>query len=75
MMPVDVVILEVLSESDLELTPNNVARNADYDNDYVRQRLKVLLDEGFVSQSSGAGDPFYEITDAGRDYLREQEEG
>lgn len=61
--------LEILADSDLWLTPNNIARNAGYKAGTIRNEIPGLLDEDLIESDKQPGDPFYRITDDGRAYL------
>lgn len=63
-------ILSLLGGSQkLELTPNNTARNIDYNNEYVSTRSKELAEHQLVERDVTSSDPFYSITDFGKKYL------
>lgn len=71
----DDAILELLDETDMVLTPKVMAFEIDYDYSYLRQRLGVLKEHGFVTHPSETPSGVtrsgvYEITPLGRRYLR-----
>lgn len=70
MKPVDHAILSLLGGTQkLELTPNNIARNIGYNNEYVSKRCKVLASHQLLTRDVTTSDPFYSITDLGEQYL------
>lgn len=68
-MPVDVEILKLLDEHALELQPSNIARNIDYDGNYVRQRCNTMHADGLLTKDAVGSNPFYAITTEGRKVL------
>lgn len=63
-------VLGFLDEkSPIQMTPNNIAQNIGYNSEYTGQACRELESEGYLHRLSDSGDPFYEITDQGRDYL------
>lgn len=73
MKPVDHAILTLLGGAQrLELTPNNIARNIGYNNEYVSKRCKLLADHDLINRDDSASDPFYSITDRGDLYLADE---
>lgn len=70
MRAADHAILTVLGGTQrLELTPNNVARNIGYNNEYVAKRCKEMAGRGLLRRDDVDSDPFYAITDLGQRYL------
>lgn len=71
MAPTDVqrAVLRLLAENELQLTPNNIARNTGYSAGYVRKQCVSLAEEGYLDRDDDGTNPFYEITRAGRTYL------
>lgn len=70
----DDAILELLSESDMVLTPKVMAFEIDYDYTYLRQRLGVLKRHGLIEHpietpSGVSRSGVYEITRLGQRYL------
>ncbi|EMA31456.1 MULTISPECIES: hypothetical protein [Haloarcula] len=70
MKHVEKAILQFLSEHGIWITPNNIAKNTGYGRSYVKQEYRDLLDDGYIESANQPGDPFYRITDAGREYLK-----
>jgi DNA-binding IclR family transcriptional regulator len=62
-------VLGLLAESDLQLTPNNIARNTDYSAGYVRKQCIELVTSGHLARDDDGTNPFYEITSTGRAHL------
>lgn len=75
--PTDVerAVLRLLAESDLQLTPNNIARNTGYSAGYVRKQCLQLSEGGYLERDDEGTNPFYAITEPGREYLEEGREG
>lgn len=70
MKPVDHAILSLLGGSQhLKLTPNNIAQNIGYNNEYVSKRCKELAAHQLVERDGSTSDPFYAITERGEQYL------
>lgn len=70
MKAVDHAILSLLGGSQkLELTPNNIARNIGYNNEYVGKRCRLLAENGLLNRETYDSDPFYSITERGEEYL------
>ncbi|RDZ65355.1 phage repressor protein [Haloferax sp. Atlit-12N] len=63
--PVDYEILMFYDEHDVGVTAKSLAYNIDYNRKYVNQRVRVLEDAGFFTNTNG----IYELTDFGRDFL------
>ncbi|MGB9931126.1 helix-turn-helix domain-containing protein [Haloarcula amylolytica] len=59
-------LLDLLDESDLELSPAVLAKNLDYSRSWVSRRLSKLVDAELVAVDDGS---YYSITQRGRDYL------
>lgn len=66
MNPSDDVILEILSDADLILSPAVIAINSDYSRHEVNRRLSNLADVGLVTRVKRG---YYEISDQGEAYL------
>lgn len=71
MMPIDDVILEVLSSSGLILTPAVIAFNIDYSREEVNRRLSRLETEGLVKRVERGK---YRLTDHGERYIGSENE-
>lgn len=70
MKAVDHAILSLLGGSQkLELTPNNIAQNIGYNNEYVGKRCKLLAEHGLLNRETYDSDPFYSVTERGEEYL------
>lgn len=69
MKDVEKAILRFLNVHDIWMTPNNIAKNTGYSRGYIQQECRSLLDNGHIESDDQPGDPFYRITDAGREYL------
>ncbi|MDG5775945.1 helix-turn-helix domain-containing protein [Haloarculaceae archaeon H-GB2-1] len=65
-LPIDDRILEILSETDLTLSPAVIAENIDKSRHEVNRRLSVLVDAGLADRVKRG---YYEITDDGRQYV------
>lgn len=70
----DDAILELLDETGMALTPKVIAFQVDYDYTYLRQRLRVLEDNGVVAHPDDTPEGVsetgvYEITPLGRRFL------
>ena len=64
----DTYILDFMSDcrrGDAILTPRTIARNINYDREYVGKRLRQLEGRGLV-ESVDDGQGFYRLTDLGR---------
>ena len=72
MKDVEKSILQFLREHDIWLTPNNIAKNTGYSRGYVQQECRSLLGDGYIESADQPGDPFYRITDGGREYLESE---
>lgn len=72
---VEIRILELLEDSGLSLTPANIAYNLGYSTGYIRKQCNQLSDSGYLSKDAEGTKPYYEITDRGREYLREKKDG
>ena len=73
-MPVHDAVLEFLADYDeLVFTPNNIAENTGYSASYLSDRVRELADAGFVRRTNRSGDPFYTITDKGRERIAEDD--
>ncbi|WP_079980828.1 MULTISPECIES: transcriptional regulator [unclassified Haloarcula] len=66
-LPIDDRILEILSESELILSPAVIAINIDKSRDEVNRRLSVLVEEEYVDRVKRG---YYRITEKGDSYLR-----
>ena len=65
-LPLDERILEALESSGLILSPAVIAINIDKSRSEVNRRLSTLVEYGLVTRIQQG---YYEITDAGREYL------
>lgn len=68
-------VLTLLDESDLALTPYVLFRNlkmrgATFERRTLSNYLSELIDDGYVEKVKSTGDPLYQITENGREYLR-----
>ena len=66
---VEKAVLQLLVDSDLELTPSNIARNTGYSGGYVRKECNRLAEVGLLEKENAGSNPFYSITGRGRAYL------
>lgn len=64
-------ILGILQESDLWLTPGNIAYNIEYVGDYVRQECRSLWEHELLRREADQTRPFYRITERGTVALRD----
>lgn len=71
MRDVELAILRLLDDVDIWLTPNNIAKNTGYVSGYVGPVCKEMVDDELLEADPDAGDPFYRITDGGREELEE----
>mgnify|MGYP002125793776 FL=1 len=69
MKDVEKAILRFLKEHDIWMTPNNIAKNTGYSRGYIQQECRGLLNDGYIQSDDQPGDPFYRITEDGREYL------
>ena len=65
--PLDDEILELLSDSDLTLSPSIIAFNLDRSREGVADRISVLTDYGLVEKVERGK---YRITEQGNQYLQ-----
>ncbi|MFB1066526.1 transcriptional regulator [Natrinema sp. H-ect4] len=65
-LPIDDRILEALESSGMILSPTVIAINIDKSRDEVNRRLSILVEYGVVTRVKRG---YYEITDAGEQYL------
>jgi len=73
-----VLVLRLLAESELALTPYVLFRNlrmreATFERRTLSYYLAELLEEGRVERLEPNGDPLYQITEKGRSSVREHE--
>jgi repressor of nif and glnA expression len=71
-----VLVLRLLAESNLALTPYVLFRNlkmrgATFERRTLGNYLRELVEDGFVERIEGDGDTLYQITDFGRERLEE----
>lgn len=59
-------ILEIMGETNLQLSPKILAAETPFHKKHIQKRLRVLLMAGLVSKE---GKGLYRITDLGRRYL------
>lgn len=67
--------LKLLDESDMAVTPYVLFRNlkmrgATFERRTLGTYLSEFVEEGFVEKIDVDGDPLYQITDEGRDFVR-----
>lgn len=60
-------ILEFLEEKEILATPQVIAVNIDYTQQYVNERIRILAQNELVEKNDK---PLYQITERGRQYLR-----
>lgn len=65
-LPADDRILEFFDHHDIILSPMIVYKNMDYGEQYIRERLRSLTDNGLLEKESRG---YYRITKKGRGYL------
>lgn len=65
-LPADDRILEFFGSHDIILSPIVVAKNMDYGQQYVRERVRELTNYGLLDKESRG---YYRINDQGRAYL------
>lgn len=65
-------VLRLLDEHDIWLSANAIAENISYSSDYVGRICRDFRGRGLLKVNEGSGDPFYRITDAGREFLKEE---
>lgn len=65
MRNVDYAILEFYSNHDIVISPSDLARNIDFDSNYIGKRLRKLRDAGLFEQDG----PAYQLTDKGRAFI------
>ncbi len=70
-LPIDDRILEILSDTDIILSPAVIAINIDKSRDEVNRRLSELTDKGLVIRVKRG---YYRITDIGEAYLQGEED-
>ncbi|MCU4743371.1 helix-turn-helix domain-containing protein [Natronoglomus mannanivorans] len=70
MKDVERAILRLLADSELSLTPNNIAKNTGYSNGYIRRECNRLADLGALEKDAEGSNPFYTITEEGKTYLK-----
>jgi DNA-binding transcriptional regulator PaaX len=66
---VEKAVLRILEDSELELTPANIAKNAGYSRGYIRQECTRMESLGLLKKNDTGSHPFYSISDKGRAYL------
>ncbi len=66
MTSADNQILEFLDETDILATPHVISANIDYSQQYVNERVRILVRNDLLEQTEGA---LYRITGRGRAYL------
>ncbi|WP_245154564.1 winged helix-turn-helix domain-containing protein [Halorussus marinus] len=66
---VEKAILRLLAESDLSLTPTNIAKNTGYSGGYIRKECNRMSKENLLEKEDEGGHPFYSVTEKGRMYL------
>lgn len=66
MTSADNQILEFLDETDILATPHVISANIDYSQQYVNERVRILVRNDLLEQTEGA---LYRITVRGRAYL------
>lgn len=69
MKDVDKAILGLLVESELKLTPSNIAENTGYSGGYIRKRCTRLAEFGVLEKDDAGSHPFYQVTEKGRSYF------
>ncbi|RLM32789.1 winged helix-turn-helix transcriptional regulator [Haloarcula sp. Atlit-120R] len=65
-------VLKLLEDADIWLSASNIARNVGYSKGYVRSICKKFVQDGYLEIDETGGNPFYRITDAGREYLESE---
>jgi DNA-binding IclR family transcriptional regulator len=68
-------ILTLLQESELSLTPSNIAYNTAYSGGYVRKLCNSMAKAGYLEKDDTRGNPFYSITENGLAYLESEFKG
>lgn len=68
-------VLKLLDESDMAVTPyvlyrNMKMRGATFERRTIGTYLSEFVEDGLVEKLEVDGDPLYQITDAGREYVR-----
>ena len=66
MNPPDDLILQILADSNLALSPAVIAYNLDMSREHVNRRLSEFTDRGLVNRPKRG---YYEIADRGKAYL------
>ncbi|WP_229774209.1 winged helix-turn-helix domain-containing protein [Halocalculus aciditolerans] len=66
MAPIDYWILEFFQEHDIKATPQVVAANIDYDNQYTGKRLNRMAEAGLFEKDEPG---LFSLTDRGRAFL------
>lgn len=66
MTSADNQILEFLDETDILATPHVISANIDYSQQYVNERVRILVRNDLLEQTEGA---LYRITGQGQAYL------
>ncbi|WP_425494390.1 winged helix-turn-helix domain-containing protein [Natronoglomus mannanivorans] len=72
MKDVERAILRLLADSELSLTPNNIAKNTGYSNGYIRRECNRLAKEGMLEKDAEGSNPFYTITEKGATHLKNE---
>ena len=65
-------VLRLLNDTDVWLSASNIARNVGYSKGYVRSICKEFVQDDYLEIDETGGNPFYQITDAGREYLESE---
>lgn len=68
MVAADDAILQLLSQTSIDLTPSVIAHNLGYNRDYIATRCRKLTDEDLLNRSSEGG-PYYSLTSFGMQYV------
>jgi len=66
---VEKAILSLLADSELSLTPTNIAKNTGYSSGYIRKECNRMAGEGLLQKEDEGGHPFYSVTEMGQQYL------